>query len=285
MPPEIYDSFHEAPLEEQDPAEDGDDSIPVGARATGYEPRQLLTAPGPPTSLVVPYRYSEPGDKGDHVFALKRAHARYRGGGRLAMLMAKPKAVQRTWGTYTGPGSFTRDFKETQRRLGVTVTGTYNKATHQKLARWYDAYALALLQPDPRDQQIAKLIGWHMEFYNQRWRIPYSQARPSQLGPVSLISRADCSGSIAGGCHWASILPRVDWRWTNTDVQIHFGVAVGSVREALPGDVFLYGRGGDPSHEALYLGGGRVWSFGSYPVKLLAHDYRHDRVSIRRFVP
>jgi hypothetical protein len=49
--------------------------------------------------------------------------------------------------------------------------------------------------------------------------------------------------------------------------------------------VVLYGRGGDPTHEALYLGGGRVWSFGSYPMKLLDVGYRGDMIAIRRFVP
>lgn len=282
----VYNSFHEAPLDATPPP-DGDDSIPVGSRQTGYEPRSLMltaVAATTETTLVVPYKHSEPGSKGDHVYALKRAHARYRGSGRLKILEAKPAGVKRTWGTYAGPGSFTRDYKETQRKLGVPVTGQYDKATHARLARWYDAYALELLQPDPRDRQIAQQIAWVMEFYNQRYRIAYSQARPSQLGPVALVSRADCSGSVAASCYWAKILPNVDWRWTNTDTQIHMGQAVSGLRAALPGDVFLYGTDGNPSHEALYLGGGRVFSFGSYPARLLAHDYRHDRVAIRRFV-
>jgi hypothetical protein len=110
----------------------------------------------------------------------------------------------------------------------------------------------------------------------------YSQIRPSQLGPALLITRADCSGSVAGGCAWAKILPKVDWRYTNTWAQITFGQPVPDFSHAKPGDVFLYGS---PSHEALYLGNGLVWSFGSYPIMILPHDYRHDRCAIRRFVP
>ena len=284
----VYDSFHDAPLDEE-PEWEGDDSIPVGSRITGHEPRTLVAVTAAPTpNLIVPYRHSEPGTVGDRVFALKRAHARFRGGGRLTALRLKRESVKRTWGTYSGAGSFTRDFKETQRKLGVPITGEYDKATHVKLAPWYDAYALELLQPDPREAKIAKQIAWHMEFYNQRYRISYSQARPSQLGPVSLISRADCSGSIAAGCEWADILPRVDWRWTNTDTQIVFGKPVPDLRLALAGDVVMYGHGSDPNHEALYLGGGRVWSFGSYPAKLLPVDYNRGtlggRIAIRRFL-
>ena len=115
--------------------------------------------------------------------------------------------------------------------------------------------------------------------------VAYSQARPSQLGKPENITYADCSGSIAAGCNWAKVLPQVDWRYTNTDVQILFGLPVPNLAAALPGDVLFYGQGNDPSHEAMYLGGGRVWSFGSYPIKLLDADYRHDRIAIRRFVP
>lgn len=285
----VYDSFHEAPLDEE-PEWEGDDSIPVGNRITGYEPRTLVSLAAEPTpNLIVPYRHSEPGVVGDRVYALKRAHARFRGGGRLTALFLKPEAVKRTWGRYTGPGSFYRDFRETQRRLGVPMTGQYDRATHIKLAPWYDALALALLQPSPRDTQIAKQIAWVMEFYNQRHRIPYSQARPSQIGPVSRITRADCSGMVAGSCDWAEILPRVDWRWTNTDIQINFGQAVPELRLALPGDTILYGHGNDPNHEALYLGNKRVGSFGSYPMRLLDVDYNRGtlggRIAIRRFVP
>ena len=279
----VYDSFDEAPLD--DPPEwEGDDSIPVNARPPERYAYALLSQAAAAT-LVVPFFPSAPGGEGDHVYALKRARARYMGGGRLAALMAKPMRVRRTWGTNTGPGSFTRDFKELQRRLGVPVTTKYDRATHNKLAPWYDAFCLALLQPDPRERQIAQQIAWHMEFYNQRFRISYSQARPSQLGPIALISRADCSGSIAAGCHWAKILPKVDWRWTNTDTQIVFGQPITGIAAALPGDVVLYGRDGNPSHEALYLGNKRVWSFGSYPARLVDVDYRHDRIAIRRFVP
>jgi hypothetical protein len=277
---EVYDNFHAVPLD--DPGTDGDDSTPVGDRLLIPTP-QLLTVTKP-TSMVVPFRACEPGDTGDKVYALKRAHARFRGGGRLAMLMAKPPSVRRTWSQYTGPGSFTRDFRETRRRLGLPLTPTvYDEAAWKKLAPWFDSLAISLITPKISNV-IQKQLAWHTVLYNRRGSVAYSQARPSQLGRAENISRADCSGSIAGGCDWAGILPKVDWRWTNTDVQILFGQPVASLAQAKPGDVVLYGQGGNPSHEALYLGGNRVWSFGSFPIKLLNVDYRGDRIAIRRFV-
>jgi hypothetical protein len=279
---DVYDNFHNAPLDEP-PLEDGDDSIPVKERPEAPEVR-FLTAIGS-GSLVVPFRYCEPGSEGDKVYALKRAHARFRGGGRLAMLMAKPKSVRRTWSQYTGPGSFTRDFRETRRRLGLPLTPTvYDEAAWRKLAPWFDSLAISLITPK-LNTMIQRQLAWHTALYNRRGAIAYSQYRPSQLGRPESITRADCSGSIAGGCHWAGILPKVDWRWTNTDVQILFGQHIPDLASAKLGDVIFYGRGGNPSHEALYLGGGRVWSFGSYPIKLLDASYRHDRIAIRRFVP
>lgn len=279
---DVYDNFHSAPLDEP-PLEDGDDSIPVDQRAhLPQQPPHLTVART--LSLVVPFRPCEPGDEGDKVYALKRAHARFRGGGRLARLMAKPKSVRRTWSQYTGPGSFTRDFRETRRLLGLPPTPTfYDEAAWKKLAPYFDSLAISLITPR-LSTKIERQLAWHMALYNRRMSVMYSQLRPSQLGRPESITRADCSGSIAAGCNWAGILPAVDWRWTNTDVQIIFGQPVPDIARAKMGDVIFYGRGDNPSHEALYLGGGRVWSFGSYPIKLLEADYRHDRIAIRRFV-
>lgn len=282
----VYDSFYEAPLDEP-PEWEGDDSIPLHSREDERSSRMLFAASPTPT-LVVPHRYCEPGTVGDRVYALKRANARFRGGGRLAALMSKPPNVKRTWGK-RWPHFFTNDFKETQRRLRVPVTGVYDKTTHLKLAPWYDAAALAELQPDPRDVQIARQMGWLMEFYNTRYSKRYSQHRPSQMGRAQDISYADCSGMVAASCNWARILPRVDWRWTNTDVQISFGEPVNDLSKVLPGDTVLYGHGSDPNHEAAAVGGRRVLSFGSYPAKLLDIDYNRGslggRIAIRRFVP
>lgn len=281
---EVYDNFFTAPLDDP-PDWEGDDSSASRAANAPVTIQPHLTAT--PLPRVVPFRPCEPGDVGDHVYALKRMHARYRGGGRLARLMAKPKSVRRTWSKSTGVGSFYRDFRETLRLLGLPTTPVlYGEKAWKKLAPYADSLALSLLVPKI-DARIDRQIAWHMAVYNRRGMVIYSQLRPSQLGRPEQITRADCSGSIAAGCHWAGILPKVDWRWTNTDTQILFGTAVPSLSAAKPGDVVLYGFGNDPNHETLYLGGGRVWSFGSYPIKLLPVDYdrggRGGRIAIRRF--
>lgn len=278
----VYESFADAPLEEQDPAADGNDKH--AGLVLASERRGLMSVQDAPSArvLVVPFVPMSEGDRRDAVYGLKRAHARFRGNGRLMVLMAAGPQQRRTWGE-----PFTRDLRETQRRLGVPVTGRYDRLTWKALAPWFDALAIELSTPQKprRDPRLGKQLAWHQALYNRRAAVAYSQHRPSQLGRPERIDRADCSGSVSGGCDWAGILPHVNWRYQNTDTQILMGLPVTHLRDALPGDVVLYGRGRDPSHVALYLGGGRVWSFGSYPIKLLAVDYRTDRIAIRRFVP
>jgi len=279
MPVEVFDNFGMAPLDEP-PDWEGDDSGPITVARINMPSftRPTMAAQQTPT-LVVPFRPCEPGATGDHVYALKRAHARFRGGGRLTRLEAKPPSVKRTWSRYTGPGSFYRDFKETRRLLGLSGPVVYDDDAWRKLARWFDAKALSLVAP-PKNTIGQKQLAWHMALYNRRYQVPYSQARPSQLGRPEAITRADCSGSVAAGCDYAGILPQVDWRWTNTWLQVKMGRRIPTIGEAAIGDIFFYGS---PSHEAMYLGGGRVWSFGSYPIKLLDYRYRSDFTQIRRF--
>ena len=227
--------------------------------------------------IVVPfYPGVGQGDVSDKVYAVKRAYARSVSGFRLRALMNKPLEVRRTWGP-----QFSDEFGWEQ----------YTQTRHQTLAKYFDSFALELWNRkpamSPRDLKINRQISWHTALYNRRFQVPYSQLRPSQLYRPSLITRADCSGSVAGGCDWADILPAVDWRWTNTRTQVYFGARVAGISSAKRGDVIFYGSDGNnlPTHVALYLGDGIVWSFGSYPIKILRHDYRHDRHSIRRFVP
>jgi hypothetical protein len=281
---DVHDWFNDLTLDAV-PDADGDDSLAVDdEQRTPIQTFPAVPTAAPPAQkiVVVPYNPVHPGDVGDHVFAVKRANARYRGGGRLIALEAKAAKTKRTWAKTTSKQSFSADFRQTQKMLGVPVTGWYDRPTHSKLAPWFDAYAISLMMPPKTDPRIARQLGWHAAVYNRRWRVAYSQARPSQLRAAEELTRADCSGSVAGGCDWAGILPAVDWRWTNTWSQVELGTSVAGVTSAKPGDVFFYGSG--TSHEALYVGERLVWSFGSYPCKILPYDYRHDRVAIRRFV-
>lgn len=278
----VLDSFADAVDETYDPANDGVEDTPdphgqatllsrVTSPLATFLPL-LSSAEAQSATIVVPYRQvGETSKPSYYIYAVKRGYAKWKGGGRLKKLEAKPLAARMDW-----QPSFSDE----------VGSKTYTQTLHHKWAPHFDAYALELVrrssQMSARDMKIAKQIGWLNALYNRRSVVSYSQVRPSQLGEATRITRADCSGSIAASCHWASVLPEVDWRYTNTWVQISFGREVSGISDARPGDVILYGS---PSHEALYLGGGLVWSFGSYPIKILRHDYRHDRAAIRRFVP
>lgn len=143
-------------------------------------------------------------------------------------------------------------------------------------------------------------------YYHFRGKIAYSQARPTQLRLPRETTRLDCSGLVAACMDFARVLPKVDWRWTNTWVQIKLGRAV-TLAKARPGDVVFYGnRPGNPTHEALFLGnltelrklvkvpdevaqhmtGGHdyVLSNGHYPMGIYPVDYRGDRIQIRDLI-
>ena len=281
MTPLVLESFEDAVDLTYDPAldhtEDKKDPYEMRAPlmhralfAVGHRAAKLP----PTTTIVVPFPLGVgEGDVSDKVYAVKRAYARSVSGWRLRALMRKPLQVRRTWGR-----QFSDEFGQRN----------YDKVRHNLLAPYFDAYALSLLRSQPemsqREKQITIQLGWLNALYNRRMQVSYSQYRPSQLREARLITRADCSGSVAGACNWARILvPPVDWRWTNTWVQISFGKLVsGGILDAKPGDCIYYGS---PSHVATYLGNKLVSSFGSYPMRILPHDYRHDRHSIRRFLP
>lgn len=143
-------------------------------------------------------------------------------------------------------------------------------------------------------------------YYHFRGKIAYSQARPTQLRLPRETTRLDCSGLVAACFDFAGVLPKVDWRWTNTWVQIKLGRKV-TLARARPGDVVFYGpRKGDPTHEAMFLGklkelrrlvkvpdeiarhmtgpGDYVLSNGHYPMDVYPVDYRDDRIEIRDLI-
>ena len=143
-------------------------------------------------------------------------------------------------------------------------------------------------------------------YYHFRGKIAYSQSRPTQLRLPRETTRLDCSGLVAACMDFAGVLPRVDWRYTNTWVQIKLGRAV-TLPQSKPGDVVFYGPSkGNPTHEALLLGtlkqlrsmitvpqevaakmngnGPYVLSHGHFPMGIFPLDYRDDRIQIRDLV-
>lgn len=158
----------------------------------------------------------------------------------------------------------------------------------------------------PKLTHREKVLIRGLRYYHFRGKIAYSQARPTQLRLPRETTRLDCSGLVAACMDFAQVLPRVDWRWTNTWVQINLGKAV-TLARARPGDVVFYGpRKGDPTHEALFLGtlkqlralitvpdevaeqfhgtGPHVLTNGHYPMGIQPVDYRSDRIQIRDLI-
>jgi cell wall-associated NlpC family hydrolase len=168
----------------------------------------------------------------------------------------------------------------------------YTKEDHQKLARWWDKYNHVLARQElarrasasKEDVVRARVIGKLEYLYNRRFRTPYSQARPYDTSDTP--RRLDCSASKAWADLKAGAPPTGPPGFGNTWSQLAFYRAKGRVIVegrggysgiAKPGDAVYYGG---PTHVTVYLGGGRCFSFGSYPMKLLPVDYRGDRTAI-----
>jgi cell wall-associated NlpC family hydrolase len=158
----------------------------------------------------------------------------------------------------------------------------------------------------PKLSQRQKALIRGTRYYHFRTKIRYSQARPTQIRLPRETTRLDCSGLVACCMDFAGVLPRIDWRYTNTWVQIKLGRAV-PTSKARPGDVVFYGPSkGNPTHEAMYLGtlkqlrslikvpdevakqmpgqGVYVLTHGSYPMDIRPMDYRGDRIQIRDLI-
>jgi len=286
----VYPSFEELPCD--DPPEwEGNDRLTFYEREGMPRARTLLglvAAPADGYGMVVPFPgLLHEGDKGDPVYGVKRIV--HRATGTLRTLQLAPPAQRRRWGRF-----FTMKVTRVQGSLELPATGRWNRATHEELGRFADDFAIRLLTPKAltrQERQRRSVLAFLTAFYNGRYGKRYSQERPSQLRPADEITQADCSGSVAAAMHQAGVLPEIDWRWTNTDTQIHYGVPVARLADVEIGDVVFYGRGSDPGHETCVVAVEpeiKVFSFGSYPAKILPIDYDRGglggRIAIRRFI-
>lgn len=269
----VYNSLLEVPLDV--PGVDGDDRNVPGSEFAEHD-AGFTVAPftAGTQSLAVPFLPSGPGSKGPRVRALNRALSR---------------AGFRKWQTFSMIWNpwVTKAVKNFQKSRGLPVTGKYDKATHQRLARFYDAYSIKYMLNEkqmlsPEDRLRNGFIAELMYIYNRRWNTVYTQNRPwdTDKPPYGL----DCSSSGEWASKYAG-LPNLSgytsWGYGNTDTQIYRLRRLGRARslvEAEPGDPIYYGWGSDPSHVAYWLGGQRVWSFGSYPAKILQWNYRADYI-------
>lgn len=276
MSVQVYDSFLDVPLDM--PGVDADDSVVPGEENIYYEPASpigietLLTAPL--ETFVVPYHFMKPGARGKKVKALNRALSR---------------AGYRKWQAFSGVWNpwVTKALKEFQRHYSLPPTAIYDKKTHEKMARFYDAYAikhlLAIPKVDKEQEKRNDFLAELMYIYNRRWNVVYTQRRPFDTWkpPRGL----DCSASGEWACKWSNIPSPSGYSgygWGNTWSQMGKLQSKGRKRpvsQAEIGDFVFYGSGG-PTHVAYWIGGGRVWSFGSYPAKILPIYYRSDYLGL-----
>jgi hypothetical protein len=146
--PQVYDTLLDVPVDQ--PGVDADDRLVPAEVGVPYEPVEhhllLLNAPLSAQNLAVPFFRLDSKSSGKPVVALNRALSRadYR----------KWQAFSGTWNPWV-----TKALKNFQKDHKLAVTGVYNRDTHVKLARYYDAYAIKYLLKasiPPVDKNMAK---------------------------------------------------------------------------------------------------------------------------------
>jgi len=237
-------------------------------------------------------RINELGSKGNDVIAHKRAISR-----------AFPTLYpwwQRGFSPYYGE-TFRNAVKGAQLIMKLPTTGKIDKATHDKLrarhaankpGEWaFDDYAIQLAKQyclaHPVLTRRQKIVNAGLFWYGHRSSIAYSQVRPFQLcKPQQVPSRWDCSAFVTN-CHYAGGAPDPNGRGYDgqgyTGTLINHGHKV-NFNDLELGDLIFYGFSsgrpgfsvGDPTHVALYAGGGNVLSNGRYPMSYYEYDYRRD---------
>lgn len=289
--PQVYLSFDEVPLEKPD--NEGDNSIlgePISLGQSGLASEPVTLAPQSildiQKSLVVPHpRDLREGMKGNDVFALKRA-------GRKAGF----KGLVMT--TAFGP-QLKKDLVVFQRKHGLTPDGIYGPATHKKLAPFYDAYGIYLINHTVIEAPWrAKMLSAAMIAYNERWKIHYTQGparmwlvrnrirNPKALYTLSAIYE-DCS-SFATWLYYAAYLPDPNNFGYNglgyTGTLANHGVTI-STSSAGIGALHFYGWGFPYSHVTINVGNGRAISNGSeIGPNIVSPWYRNDLRVTKEYV-
>lgn len=238
------------------------------------------------------------GTKGKDVIAVKRALSR---------------AGYIEWGSFTNVAGkfFTQSVHNFQKEVGLPKAG-YGQKTHNALlaqrkkgskTEWaWDTYSILLeheewvtLHITPEDRIRANIIQAARNLYAHRLAIGYSQDRPyaEYVMGGAIPSRLDCSGFTSTCYHAAGAknpnyqigigtLPWDGEGYTGTEL----AAGIRTTRDKLkPGDMVMYGFTvrtspafpyGSPTHVALWVGDGTVYSMGAYPMGHYYYNYRSD---------
>lgn len=190
-------------------------------------------------------------------------------------------------GTARVLGGVCHESLERQHRKGHSTEWAFDALAIQLAKEYWDEHHIS---PETRVRNAIVQAGFF--WYAHRAAIAYSQYRPFQQGkPPWVPYHWDCS-AFTTNCHYAGGAPNPNGRpWDHlgyTGTLMSRGVRVGSVNNLKPGDMIFYGfarqsdafPAGSPTHVALYVGvvngSHMVLSMGSYPMKYIAYNYRHD---------
>jgi peptidoglycan hydrolase-like protein with peptidoglycan-binding domain len=195
-----------------------------------------------------------------------------------------------------GPGM--RDHvKKFQKKRGLKVDGVYGLTTHRALARWYDSYAIKLVNSYQKPSTPAqRLNSAAMIAYNFRWKIHYTQSParmylvrnkivPARVGAQASIWE-DCS-SFATWLYWSAGLPDPNNLRYNgqgyTGTLANNGRRVWS-KNAPIGAMSFYGGGFPYGHVTIRVAGDKIVSHGNesgpnlYNSAFYRTDLRQTRV-------
>lgn len=283
-----YTKIRNIPLDEWN----GHDEIDTG-HASGDKTRKLMSAAAaptvPPYGLYVPFlRQLKLGSIGSDVFALKRALA---------------KSGNGTWGKWGIKNNFlgtthVTALKSFQKKNNLKVDGIYGKATHEKLAPFYDNYGVWLVagtKVETKEERERRLIvAAAFLGYQNRDNIHYTQGSLRMQGvrqklmPPKYPNYEDCS-SFSTWTYWTSGHPDPNnlgyngYGYTGT---LYSNGKIVSLSGIKAGDLVFYGVQSPnvPAHVAIYVGEGRVVSHGSEIGPLLLEvTYRKPIVGIRTY--
>lgn len=243
---------------------------------------------------VIPFgRTLKPGMRGPDVRAVQRVLAREGYGGTL----------RGTTGTY---GIRTRSrVKKAQKHYGLPQSGVYGLALHARLAPLFapfDVFLYTGVNPNETLEQRQRrlIVAAALSFYAHGAHCHYTQG-PRRMTIVrdrlhSLDGHElyeDCS-SACTGWYWMAGAPDPNGR--DYDLEGFTGTLwdrgrLVTLDRAQPGDLVFYKSPSYPgypyAHVAVYIGGGKVISFGSEPPRILPVDYRtgaYGLVGIRSYI-
>lgn len=170
---------------------------------------------------------------------------------------------------------------------------TSERAMDARAREILDAFHTAHTKSPERLKREAIVAEWHF-LWTQRFNIPYRQSRPVPLVKPPDYPRfgTDCSGHIMLGYYVAGarnpnvfggrVLPWNGQGYTGTIMAAGVECAYSDLELA---DPIMYGHTlspsgafpyGSPTHVAGFIGGGRVSSNGSHPMREDIVHYRHD---------